>query len=61
MTIKMTISFELLNVSEMCSLRIYISPEARNIKFGRQGKRHSKGSIGYPASEGTDVHYPTFW
>ena len=35
----MNIIFELLNVSKMTSLRIYISPiygEARNIKFGQQ-------------------------
>ena len=29
--------------------------EARSIKFKEQGKHHSKGSIGYPTSEGTDV------
>ena len=35
----MNIIFELLNVSKMSSLRIYISPvygEGRNIKFGQQ-------------------------
>ena len=35
----MNMIFELLNVSKMSSLRIYISPvygEARNIKFGQQ-------------------------
>ena len=32
--------------------------EARNIKFEQQGKPHSKGSVGYPASEGTDIITP---
>ena len=57
----MTINFELLNVSKMSNLRIhYITShgEARRIKFKQQGKRHSKGSIEYPATEGTDVITP---
>ena len=53
----MTINFELLKVSKMTSLRIYISShgETRNIKFGQQDKPHPKASIGYSNSEGTDI------
>ena len=47
----MNIIFELLNVSKMTSLRIYISPiygEARNIKFGQQVNIIERVPLGTP-------------
>ena len=54
---KMTINFELLKVSKMTSLKIYVIShgEARNIKFGQEVKPQSKGSIGYSLSGGSEV------
>ena len=46
---KMTINFEQHKVSKIISLKISSHREARNIK------PHSKGSIGYSASGGSDV------
>ena len=46
---KMTINFEQHKVSKIISLKISSHGEARNIK------PHSKGSIGYSASGGSDV------
>ena len=47
----MNIIFELLNISKMSSLRIYISPvygEARNIKFGQQVNIIERVPLGTP-------------
>ena len=56
---KIIISLELLKVRKMISWKMYISchSEAGNIKFQIwiPDKHHWKGSIGYSASDGSDV------
>ena len=53
----MTINFELLKDSKMVSLKIYISPVTEMIEASNldANEPHSKGSIGNPASVGSDI------
>ena len=53
---KMNINFELLKVSQMTNLKISISPTTEKLETSNlAGKYHSKGSIGYSSSGGSNV------
>ena len=54
---EMTINFELLKDRKMTSLKIYLSPVMDKLKYQTwtAGKPHSKGSIGYYTSGGSDI------